>query len=132
MHPWIVYRELAQPGQLYSVQPRWLHLKIKDILRQCTYQNICKQSPLPQTKSSSNTCCLHRTPVAPFTYANITGVSYSSVRSLRTWDILIMFKYFMTLKVICLLRDCKFTIRDVCGTSSDIYDWTFCDNSRQH
>ena len=37
-----------------------LYLKIKDIWRQCTYMNICKQSPLSQRKNSSNTCYIKR------------------------------------------------------------------------
>ena len=34
----------------------------------------------------------------------------------------------MTLKMICLLRCCKFMIRDVCSTPSNIYDRFFCNN----
>ena len=73
MNRLIVCRELAQPGQQYSVLlfnlSSCTYLKIKDILHQYTYKNICNHSTLSQRKNSSNTCCMHRTRVTPFTSA---------------------------------------------------------------
>ena len=87
---------------------------------------ICKESPLSQRKTSL-------THIACITRAWLVSIrQYSSVRSLCTCNILIVFRYFRTLKIIFLLKDCKFAIRNVCSTPSNIDDRSFCDNSMQH
>ena len=71
------------------------YLKIKGILLWCIYKNIWKQSTLPQRK-------IPLTHVACIAWL-VSRVRYiANVRRLRTSHILIMFKYFMMLKLILL------------------------------
>ena len=90
------------------------YLKIKGILRQCTYINICKQSTLSQRKNSSNTCCIHCTRVTPFMcaiYRKCLVFISETPAYLRYFGNVYIFHDIKT--DFFLLRDCNFTIIDV-------------------
>ena len=87
---------------------------------------ICKESPLSQRKNFSNTYCMHHTRVTR-QYSSVF-ISQKPVY-LQYFDSVYIFQ---DVKIIFLLRNCKFTIRDVCTTPSNIDDRSFCDNSMQH
>ena len=87
---------------------------------------ICKESPLSQRKNFSSTYCMHHTRVTR-QYSSVF-ISQKPVY-LQYFDSVYIFQ---DVKIIFLLRNCKFTIRDVCTTPSNIDDRSFCDNSMQH